>query len=563
MPVYQICGMLTVLSLYLLRGLTRSSSRFLLEGTQITMFGAVAAICATHGLDYAVVSAGVSGWPFDIREALNYFNLHPDAVEFAVCKKCDALYPPDPRHRAFSERCVRYGCGGILFHRVVDALDQLRTPVLSYNYQSPISWIGRLLSRRSIVQSLITAPLPQINPADIVYDFWGAKAVRELLDKDGRSPFFPLEPRVGELRLAFGLFVDWFSPFATRSSRHYSVGAIYLVCMNLPPEIRYKLENICLVGAIPGPKEPRLQNLHHFLSPLVDDLLRMWSPGIVLSRTVFHVEVLVRAALLPLIADSPAMRKAIGLKSSSSKIAPCSICGITSGQLTNFSWWTWPRRSWQYHLEHAHIWLNAPDQPSRDKLAEVSGIRWSELLRLPYWDPTRYAVVDAMHNLFLGDLKRHLEFAWGMLFKTKRKTSASPDSDVESDGDSDLDQAAKVQPSQGKLHTPDVQRSRIEKSARALRDRDERALKKTRLDYITALALANGVDAKGTIKEIAEALLVWVSDLIMFHCLLRITNTRPLLVFTGRRDPGPSTSCVPRQAFCPRPWFFHSFTRRS
>ncbi|KZV60950.1 hypothetical protein PENSPDRAFT_537091, partial [Peniophora sp. CONT] len=114
-----------------------------------------------------------------------------------------------------------------------------------------IAWIGRLLSRRTIMQSLITAPLPSIDPADIVYDFWGAKAVRELLDKDGRSPFFPLSPPVGELRLAFGLFVDWFSPFATRSSRHYSVGAIYLVCMNLPPEIRYKLENVCLVGAIP------------------------------------------------------------------------------------------------------------------------------------------------------------------------------------------------------------------------------------------------------------------------------------------------------------------------
>lgn len=35
------------------------------------------------------------------------------------------------------------------------------------------------------------------------------------------------------------------------------------------------------------------------------------------------------------------------------------------------------------------------------------GIRWSELFRLKYWDPTKFVVVEGMHNLFLGLAQYH------------------------------------------------------------------------------------------------------------------------------------------------------------
>jgi len=38
-----------------------------------------------------------------------------------------------------------------------------------------------------------------------------------------------------------------------------------------------------------------------------------------------------------------------------------------------------------------------------------TGIRWTELLRLPYFDPSRFVVVDAMHNLFLGLTREHFD----------------------------------------------------------------------------------------------------------------------------------------------------------
>jgi hypothetical protein len=38
---------------------------------------------------------------------------------------------------------------------------------------------------------------------------------------------------------------------------------------------------------------------------------------------------------------------------------------------------------------------------------QAHGVRWSELWRLPYWDPTRQLVVDPMHCLFLNLVKYH------------------------------------------------------------------------------------------------------------------------------------------------------------
>lgn len=67
------------------------------------------------------------------------------------------------------------------------------------------------------------------------------------------------------------LNIDWFQSFKHHS---YSVGVIYLVLMNLPRAVRYKRENILLVGIIPGPSEPPL-NINRYLSPLVDDLLKL------------------------------------------------------------------------------------------------------------------------------------------------------------------------------------------------------------------------------------------------------------------------------------------------
>lgn len=56
---------------------------------------------------------------------------------------------------------------------------------------------------------------------------------------------------------------------------------------------------------------------------------------------------------------------------------------------------------------------NAPNQSAQDKILKEYGVRWSELLRLRYWDPTKFVVIDGMHNLFLGLVQNHVRTVLG------------------------------------------------------------------------------------------------------------------------------------------------------
>ena len=101
------------------------------------------------------------------------------------------------------------------------------------------------------------------------------------------SPFLSKENNI-----AFMLNIDWFQPFKHRA---YSIGVMYLVFMNLPCSIRYKRENIVLLGLIPGPSEPPL-HINSYLTPHVADLLSLWKG--VSFDTATHKTVIVRCALL-------------------------------------------------------------------------------------------------------------------------------------------------------------------------------------------------------------------------------------------------------------------------
>ncbi|KAI8969510.1 hypothetical protein BD414DRAFT_402535, partial [Trametes punicea] len=70
--------------------------------------------------------------------------------------------------------------------------------------------------------------------------------------------------------------------------------------------------------------------------------------------------------------------------------------------ISNLDRSSWPRRSREDHYHYARRWRDAESEVERKRLFDKYGVRWSELLRLPYWDPTRFSLLDAMHNLYLG-----------------------------------------------------------------------------------------------------------------------------------------------------------------
>ena len=64
------------------------------------------------------------------------------------------------------------------------------------------------------------------------------------------------------------------------------------------------------------------------------------------------------------------------------------------------------------HRTAAQKWKDCISKRECQDLFDEFGVRWSELLRLPYFDPIRFIVVDPMHCLFLGISKWIVHTLW-------------------------------------------------------------------------------------------------------------------------------------------------------
>ena len=64
------------------------------------------------------------------------------------------------------------------------------------------------------------------------------------------------------------------------------------------------------------------------------------------------------------------------------------------------------------HRKNALNWRKCRSDTERNKFVKRTGVRWSELLRLPYFDPIRFVTVDPMHCLFLGIAKWITKRIW-------------------------------------------------------------------------------------------------------------------------------------------------------
>ena len=82
----------------------------------------------------------------------------------------------------------------------------------------------------------------------------------------------------------------------------------------------------------------------------------------------------------------------------------------------NFDYDVWVSRTDADCRRKAEKYISASSPEAAKALVERVeryGIRWTELLRLPYYKPSSYLVVDPMHNLFLGLIKEHFRSILG------------------------------------------------------------------------------------------------------------------------------------------------------
>ena len=110
--------------------------------------------------------------------------------------------------------------------------------------------------------------------------------------------------------------------------------------------------------------------------------------------------------------DIPATRKVCGFYGFKAKHG-CSKClkefpKLSFSDITDYSGFQrdqWPSRDIKLHKKKSFDANKACTIAARTSIEQEIGVRYSELIRLPYLNVVRCHVVDPMHNLFLGTAK--------------------------------------------------------------------------------------------------------------------------------------------------------------
>ena len=325
-----------------------------------------------------------------------------ECVEVLICgerksKKCRYIMFPNHPFQSFRKPC------DFILLNVVKGKNKSESfkPVKVYCYQSLKSAVQRLVSRPGFLdQCELWRDRTSHMSDDILGDIYDGNVWKEFMTYNGKP--FLADP----FTWCVTLNVDWFQPFTHVCD---SVGAIYLVVQNVPRKERYRWENMILVGVIPGPKEPSL-NINSYLTPLVEELKSFWTGVRLLSPK--YGSVVIKIALTCVACDLPATRKVCGFKSHNATKG-CSRCLKTFAtnefaqkpDYSGFDTSMWPKRSIESHREQSKKHGLANTKGEQKQIEEKFGLRYSILLELPYFNPIRFAVIDPMHNLFLGTAK--------------------------------------------------------------------------------------------------------------------------------------------------------------
>ena len=361
--------------------------------------------------------------PVTIEKVLNMFHLQTNLKTSVSCKVCFAIHDPHPidtphcpsllscnnlRFPSKTSSAQRITCDAPLYKisttqkssssaAPATSLQRYRAHQLFFHL-SLSEWLATMLHFPLFEQALETSLARNRSPPGVYADIWDGNVWSTFQNINGQ--IFTKQPG----HLVFGLFCDWFNPFGKGSARHNSTGVILLFCLSLPPDMRYKKENIFLYAIIPGPKEPDYNSISHVFQPLMTELQELWR-GLFLSSTASHPQGrLIRVALWPLLADSPAMKKISGFSSHNSTNF-CTYCHITIDNINEVDVKAYKKRHQHSIKAQSQAWLNAPSASAQEKLVKKHGVRATPFANLSYWQPINFTTIDIMHCFLLGLLK--------------------------------------------------------------------------------------------------------------------------------------------------------------
>ncbi|GET57088.1 hypothetical protein GLOIN_2v1786147 [Rhizophagus irregularis DAOM 181602=DAOM 197198] len=163
--------------------------------------------------------------------------------------------------------------------------------------------------------------------------------------------------------------------------------------------------------------EVSLHKINHYLAPIIDELKSLWE-GVTLNQMYECQEgKRIRAALILVSCDIPAARKICGHISALVSCHRCEKKANYENRQHNFAginemdeWFTC--RDSAQHRQDAIGWRRCNSDAARKRFVKQTGVRWSELLRLPYFNPIWFITIDPMHCLFLGIAKWIVRRLW-------------------------------------------------------------------------------------------------------------------------------------------------------
>ncbi|KAJ3926363.1 MAG: hypothetical protein NXY57DRAFT_1051411 [Lentinula lateritia] len=158
--------------------------------------------------------------------------------------------------------------------------------------------------------------------------------------------------------LVFAVYIDWFNPYTNKiAGKVVSCGAIILYCLNLLPEIRFLPENVFIVGMMPAPHSPTIWTISHILVSFQRAIAEFDLSGKIIATHSHPGGITIALRLIPLIADSQAIRKVAGFLYHAAGLF-CSFCNCHKDDIEDLDYNSWQMQDGATVRAQAMEWQN-------------------------------------------------------------------------------------------------------------------------------------------------------------------------------------------------------------
>ncbi|KAJ6499739.1 hypothetical protein C8R47DRAFT_1184162 [Mycena vitilis] len=376
LPVNKLCCLL-VAWLNLHARISRRTANIVLQALHLILVTALQLVFTVlQSSGFEQVKPPEFKLPKDIRTIYQQ-GMEPEIIRTACCPNCYSMYPADapiPTICRYKKSPKAGECETPLWRERKTRKGVKRVPERLYSAQSFESWLRFFLARPEIEDHLEKSALrsqnrPPPGNADVMHDIQDSPAWRSL----GNFVWFPYN-------LVWAVYIR----FPRGRGKVVSCGLIILYCLNLPIELRFLLQNVFIVGLIPGPGMPDVWQISHVLDSFVARLNAFKAPGKKVPTHRHPDGTVVQCCVVPLIADLGAIRKVAG-----------------DGDTVK---------------AQANTWLQKTTLVARNAWSTATGVRWTPTHDLTLWDPVKHTVLE-------GIAAHHLRMLWGI----SRKSGAALD----------------------------------------------------------------------------------------------------------------------------------------